>query len=168
MASIKWCCGQKEGIKLVEENDNLANSYLKMAENAIGTMNREKEYNLSFAISACYYSMYYSLYAIMMKIGVKCEIHSCSLEFMDYFFRDFYSEEDIKIIKKAFNLRNIAQYYPDRILDKKESDFIIYNAPLFFNKSKEIMERINENDIKEIRGKISEIFNSLNLRKNKR
>jgi len=82
MASIKWCCKQKDGIRLIEPNDNLAESYMKMAEEAPGTMNREKNYNLNFAISACYYSMYYSLYSILMKIGVKCEIHSCTLEFI--------------------------------------------------------------------------------------
>ncbi len=157
MVSIGWCCKQKDGIKLVESNDNLALSYLKMAENALGTMNRERGYNLTFAISACYYSMYYSLYAILMKIGIKCEIHSCSLEFMKFALSDFYSKEDIKIINKAFDLRNIAQYYVDRVIKKEDSDFIIIKAPLFVNKSKEILAKINENDVKSVR----EIIKSL-------
>ena len=58
MVSIRWCYKKKEGIKLIDPNDNLSNSYLKMAENALGTMNRERPHNLMFAISACYYSMY--------------------------------------------------------------------------------------------------------------
>ena len=45
MASLKWCCKQKDGIKLVEPNDNLAKGYLKMAEKSLGTMSREKKYN---------------------------------------------------------------------------------------------------------------------------
>jgi len=75
MVSLKWCCRQKEGMKLIDPNDNLAQGYLKMAENALGTMNREKKYNLMFAISACYYSMYYSLYSVCMKksICIICE-----------------------------------------------------------------------------------------------
>ena len=133
MVSLKWCFKQKDGIKVVESNDNLSQSYIKMAENAIGTMNREKEYNLQFAISACYYSMYYSLYAILMKIGIKCEIHSCTLEFMEKFLNGFYSVEDIKIIKKAFNLRITAQYYADKIIDKGDVNEITEKAPLFFN-----------------------------------
>ncbi len=55
MVSIKWCCRQKEGIKLIESNDNLSQGYLKMAENSLGTMNREKRYNLMFSISAWVY-----------------------------------------------------------------------------------------------------------------
>ena len=155
MVSLKWCCKQKEGIKLIEPNDNLAQGYLKMAENSLGTMNRERKYNLMFAISACYYSMYYSLYAVCMKIGLKCEIHSCTLEFMKKFLTEFYSGEDVKIIKKAFDARNIAQYYVDKIVLKEDSDYIIEKALLFFNKSKEILVRINENDIEELRRNIT-------------
>ncbi|MBS3085544.1 HEPN domain-containing protein [Candidatus Pacearchaeota archaeon] len=154
MVSLKWCFKQKDGIKVVESNDNLSQSYIKMAENAIGTMNREKEYNLQFAISACYYSMYYSLYAILMKIGIKCEIHSCTLEFMEKFLNGFYSVEDIKIIKKAFNLRITAQYYADKIIDKGDVNEITEKAPLFFNKSKKSLSKINEEDIKDIKNKI--------------
>ena len=129
-----------------------------MAESALGTMNREKEFNSLFAISACYYSMYYSLYAILMKIGVKCEIHSCTLELMKFALPEFYSEEDIKTIKKAFDIRNIAQYYADRVIEKTASDYIILQAPIFINKSKEIIARVNETDIKNIRNKISQIM----------
>lgn len=157
MVSLKWCCGQKDGIKIINANDNLAKGYLKMAESSLGTMNREREYNLNFAISACYYSMYYSLYAVCMKLGIKCEIHSCTIEFMKKILTKYYSEEDIKIIKKAFDARDIAQYHVDKIVLKEDSDYIMEKAPLFFNKSKEILAEINEENIKEIRKIISEI-----------
>ncbi len=81
MVRLKWCCQQKNGIELIEPNENLTKGYLEMANNSIGTMNRERKYNLMFSISACYYSMYYSLYAVLMRIGIKCEIHSCTIEF---------------------------------------------------------------------------------------
>jgi len=157
MVSLNWCCKQKDGINLVDPNDNLAQGYLKMAENSLGTMNREKQYNLMFAISACYYSMYYSLYAICMKLGVKCEIHSCTLEFMKKCLDEFYSIENVKAIKNAFDARNTVQYYVDRIVPKEDVDFIISNAPLFFNKSKEILSEINEKNIEEIRKSINKI-----------
>src|SRR3989338_842833 len=151
MVSLRWCCKQKDGLKLIEPRDNLSISYMKMAENALVTMNRERNYNLTFAISACYYSMYYSLYSILMKLGIKCEIHSCSLEFMKEILTEFYTKEDIKIISKAFDLRNIAQYYVDKIIDTKESDMIMSKAPLFVNTSKDVLSKINESDVKKIR-----------------
>lgn len=153
--NIEWCCKQKSGIKLIEPNDNLTIGYLKMAEDALETMNREKNYSLRFSISACYYCMYYSLYSILMKLGIKCEIHSCTLKFMEEFLEDFYSKEEMKIINLAFNCRNTVQYYVDKVVEKKDSDYIILQAPLFFAKSKEILARINELDIKEIRKKFS-------------
>lgn len=158
MVSLKWCCRQKDGIKLIEKSDNLSLSYMKMAENSLGTMNRERKYNLTFAISACYYSMYYSLYAVLMKIGIKCEIHSCTLELMKKSLENFYTDEDINLISKAFDLRNIAQYYVDEVIDDKESDFIINKAPLFVNVSKDILGRINETDIKKIRDLLIEFI----------
>ena len=158
MVSLKWCCGQKSGIKLIEPNDNLSLSYMKMAEGALGTMNREKEHNLTFAISACYYSMYYSLYSILMKIGVKCEIHSCTLEFMKKLLSNYYTGEDMKTISKSFDLREIAQYPVGEIADTKESGFIMAKAPFFVNKSKEIITRINENDINRLRKTLGEFI----------
>ena len=154
--SIKWCCNQKSGIKIDSPNDNLAQSYMSMAENAIGTMNREKSLNLQFSISACYYSMYYSLYAVLMKIGIKSEIHQCTIEFMKQFLKGFYSEEDVKTIKKAFDVRDTAQYYADRMIDKNDIDFIIARAPLFINKSKSVLAKINEKDINRINAELEE------------
>jgi uncharacterized protein (UPF0332 family) len=156
--NIKWCCKHKDGIKLIKPNDNLAIGYLKMAEDALGTMNREKNYSLRFSVSACYYCMYYSLYSILMKFGVKCEIHSCTLKFMEEFLQDFYSKEEMRTINLAFNCRNIIQYYVDRVVERKDSDYIILQAPLFCVKSKEILARINELDIKRIREKLSKIL----------
>jgi len=158
MVSIKWCCRQKEGIRLVDPSENLSESYIKMSENALGTMNRERKYNLAFSISACYYSMYYSLYSVLMKLGVKCEIHSCTLKFMEEFLKDFYTKEEIKTLSKAFDLRTIAQYYVDKVLNTKDVDFIIAQAPLFVNSSKRILSEINEKDVERTRKRIQELM----------
>ena len=122
-----------------------------MAEDSLGTMNRERNYNLVFAISACYYSMYYSLYAVLMRIGVKCEIHQCTIEFMKNCLASSYEEKDVRLIMKAFDLRNTAQYYADKVLDEKETDFIIENALSFFEKSRGVLMKMNEHEINTIR-----------------
>lgn len=158
MVTLKWCCRQDSGIKLIEPNDNLAQGYLKMAEDSLGTMNRERSYQSLFAISACYYSMYYSLYAVLMKIGIKCEIHSCTLEFMKQLLKNQYSTEDINTINKAFDSRDIAQYRADKIVSKENSDYIMAQAPLFLGKSKEIISKLNESDIEKIRNNIKVII----------
>jgi len=158
MVSLKWCCKKKSGIKLVEPSDNLSLSYIKTAENSLGTMNRERKNNLTFAVSACYYSMYYSLYSILTKIGIKCEIHSCTLEFMRKLLTEFYTKDDMKIISKAFDLREIAQYHIEKVIDVKEADFIMNKAPFFVNTSKEILSKMNDNDIKKLRDILKELI----------
>ena len=158
--NLKWCCNKKEGIRLIEPNDNLSLGYIQMAENAIGTMNREKSLNMQFAISACYYSMYYSLYSILMKIGVKCEIHTCTLELMKKLLSDFYSAEDYKIISKAFDARNTSQYYVNKIVAKEDTDFIFSKTQYFLNKSQDILSKLNEKDILKIRKQIDGVIKS--------
>ncbi len=155
MVDIEWCCKQKAGIKLGEPTDNVASGYVNLAENSLGTMNREKEHNIVFSVSACYYAMYYSLYAILSKIGIKCEIHSCSIELMDFF---DYDSEDKNLLEKSFGIRNTLQYYVDKIIDEKEIDFIIDKSSAFVAKSREILENLNEEDIDAIRNKIKEII----------
>lgn len=155
--NLKWCCSKKEGINLIGPNENLSLGYIQMAENAIGTMTREKNLNMQFAISACYYSMYYSLCSVLMKIGIKCEIHACTLELMKKLLSGFYSNENYKIISKAFDVRQTSQYYVDRIIAKEDINFIFSKAQYFLSKSKEILLKINEKDILEIRKQIGEV-----------
>jgi len=130
MDKIKWCLKQKGGLKLVESSQRLAFGYLKMAEDSLGTMNREKDKNLIFSVSAGYYTTYYSLYGILMKCGVKCEIHSCSIEFAKQFLREYYSQEDFDLI---------------RIWNK---------AYDFFVKTREILVKLDSRKIKEVRNKL--------------
>ena len=110
-------------------------------------------------VGTCFfdYSMYYSLYAVLRKVGVKCEIHSCTLEFMKFALSNFYSQEDIKIIKKAFDARGIAQYYVDKIVSKEDSDFIMEKAPYFISESKEVLSKINQKDTEIIRKIVEEV-----------
>jgi len=152
MVEIKWCLGVKNGLELVEINLNMSESYLKMASESL-----EELRNVSSKIwtaSTAYYTMYYSLYALMMKIGVKCEIHNCSIEFMNKFLMDFYDDEDADAIKSGFRIRNDLQYYPGKLVREEELDNLKKDSMNFFVKTKEIISKISENEIKKIRGEI--------------
>lgn len=77
---IQWCIQQKRGIELIEPSENLAKAYLQKAEKALASMKANKG-NTEWEISSGYYAMYFSVYAILMRLGVKSEIHSCTIEF---------------------------------------------------------------------------------------
>ncbi|MFW6311958.1 MAG: hypothetical protein ACOC1K_06965 [Nanoarchaeota archaeon] len=154
MDKIDWCFKKEKGIRLAESNQNLVKGYLKMAEDSIGTMQREKDKNIVFSVSAGYYAVYYSLYAVMQKVGIKCEIHSCSIEFMKIYLNDFYSEKDNDIVEIAFSTRNILQYYVETSVNKEDIKYVLDNAYDFFVKSRGIISILNENKINDIRKRL--------------
>ncbi len=81
MVTIKWCMEHRDGIRIIEPDEKRADSYIKMAEESIYSL-RGVEKSSIWTATMTYYIFYYSLYSLMMRIGIKCEIHSCSLEFM--------------------------------------------------------------------------------------
>jgi uncharacterized protein (UPF0332 family) len=154
MSKIKWCLKQKCGIKFVEPNKNLSESYLSMAKESLDAMSREKGKSKIFSVSAAYYSLYYSLYSIMQKIGIKCEIHSCSIDFMKNFLMEFYNSKDIELIESAFRARNDLQYYVNRDVSLDNLSYIFDNSYDFFVKSRKIVSLLSESKINKIRGEL--------------
>ena len=74
---INWCKSKKKGIKLINPNDNLAQEYYENAEETLRVLNKTKETGSNMWLSAqTYYTMYFAAYSLLMKIGVKSEIHS--------------------------------------------------------------------------------------------
>lgn len=153
MDKLKWCKKQNAGIKIIDPNDNLCEEYLKKAENALRAI-RSLEDNIEWQISSAYYAMYFSLYAILMKIGIKCEIHSCTLEIMKRVLLDYFTKEDILLLEKSLTARIDVQYYVDRVVDSEIKNKMIHEASLFHLKCEEIISRINQKEINKIRDKL--------------
>ena len=151
---MKWCLNKKDGIEFVEPNQNRASSYINMAQESIKELDNVKSSIWKATIT--YYGFYYSLYALMMRIGVKCEIHSCSLEFMKQLLGDFYSDKDIEMINKAFSARIDLQYYANRSVDAKAIEQAKSYCRGFFIKTNDIMADILDSQIKSIRNKLKE------------
>lgn len=151
MVSIKWCLNQKNGLELVEPNGVMADSYINMAGESVNVLSGVESSRI-WTATAAYYIFYYSLYSVMMGLGVKCEIHSCSIEFMKSFLTEFYNNKDIEMMQKAFSARIDLQYYSNRPVDAKIIDEIKKYSIRFFIKTKDILSNITEKQIKGIRG----------------
>jgi uncharacterized protein (UPF0332 family) len=154
MVSIEWCLKQKNGIELVAPNENVSESYLSMAEESINVLSKVGESNIWTATTS-YYIYYYSLYALMQHIGVKCEIHSCSIEFMKECLNDFYTSDEINDFESAFISRIDLQYYANRPVDKKIIEKSRKNCKLFFIKTKSILSTLREEQIRKIRNSLT-------------
>ena len=151
MDKIKWCAGKKEGLSLIEPNSNLANAYIKKAEEALESMwvNIIKDWKISTA----YYTIYFSLYSVLMKLGVKCEIHSCTIEFAKRFLEEYFEESELDFAEDSLKARVDSQYYIDRTVPDEQYNKIIQKAPEFLVKCKSVMIKLNEKRVHEIRDK---------------
>lgn len=140
---IRWCCKQKRGIELIEINPHLSESYIKEADETLENVFPAKG---KWKTITAYYACYNALYSIMMRCGVKCEIHDCSLELMELFdFRSFERE----YLRKLKDDRIQAQYYLKNILlgdESKVKEFVL--------KCKTLLNGLDSDKIEKIRIKI--------------
>ena len=155
MDKIKQCLKVKNGLELIEPNEDLTKAYLKKAEDALRTAATLKD-NKNWDISSSYYTMYFSLYAILMKIGVKCEIHSCTINFMQRFLNKYFTNEEIDFIEKSQKARIDAQYYSDKNISDELYKRMTNNTSLFLAKTKKIVNNLTEQEIENIRNRIKE------------
>ena len=156
MNKINWCLNIKNGIEIVEPNENLAEAYIKKAEDSLRAAVALKN-NKDWEISSSYYTMYFSLYAILMKIGIKCGIHVCTIEFMKFYLKDYFLKEDGDLITKSMKARIDTQYYSDRNLSASFYNEIVKKAPMFLIKCKEVLQKINPAKINNIREEIEKL-----------
>lgn len=152
MDKIEWCLKAKNGIELVEPNSNLAEAYLKKAEDSLETMRLAK--SRDWKISTAYYTIYFSIYAILMRIGVKCEIHSCTIEFMKRFLSDDFDSQEQRFIEGSMKARIDAQYFINRDVPDELYDDLIKKAPWFLVKCKGVVIRMDERKRNKIRQEI--------------
>ena len=106
-------------------------------------------------ISTAYYTFYFSLYSILTKIGVKCEIHSCTLEFTKRFLKDYFTKEEVEFVEDSLKARIDSQYYIERTVPDEQYDKMVKRAPEFFVKCKFVLIKLNEKKINEIREKLN-------------
>ena len=144
MADIKWCLGQSKGIKLIEPTDHLSQEYIKEAENTLDDMLNNKG---KWKIIMAYYACYNALYSILMKVGIKCEIHDCSIELMNEI--EGFGNKDYEFMIALKEDRIQVQYYlKDKVLeeDSRVKSFIL--------KCKTLLTDI---DIDTVRNKLKEV-----------
>ena len=127
----------------MEPNDNLAKAYLEKSEESLAVV-IDIKHSKSWRISASYYAMYFSLYAVMMKIGVKCEVHACTIEFMKRFLGHYFSKEECKLLEDSMEARVDAQYYVDRPVSERQYQSMVQTAPGFSAKCRKVALELND------------------------
>ena len=149
---LRWCFGKKE-VKLIEPNENLASEYLKSAEETLLVLKDIKGKSNMWLATTKYYTEYFAVYALLMKIGIKSEIHDCTIEIAKFLEKQGIIEKGIeKMLENDKRLRIDNQYY----LRNKEVSINYNNLRDLILKIKEIINTITNEKIEEIRRKIIE------------
>lgn len=127
---LKWCCKQSAGLKIEIPNENLAKEYLESAEETLSVLQNITGKSNMWLATTKYYCEYFSIYALLKRIGLKCEIHDCTIEIAKLL-------EEMKIIPEDYSkklendkdLRIENQYYlknkPVNIDVRELSEFIL-------------------------------------------
>ena len=138
---IKWCLKQTKGIRLSEPNESISEDYIK---ESMSDFDMIEKVNAKWKTVTAYYSCYNSVYAILVKIGIKCEIHDCTIALMEML---GFNNEEIKFLDSLKKERVEVQYYL-----RSSSLSIDKNKVLeFLNKCKEIIRDMNDDKINAIR-----------------
>jgi uncharacterized protein (UPF0332 family) len=143
MTKLAWCLKEKKGIELIEPNENLSNQYLKEAKQ---TLLRVQENKDKWDIIMGYYACYNALYSLLMKAGIKCEIHDCTIELIKLI--DGFDNADYLFLSDLKELRTQVQYYL-----KEEVLKDVSKIKGFVMKCGESREQL---DVNKLRGRVNE------------
>ncbi|MBR9692703.1 hypothetical protein GOV07_02095 [Candidatus Woesearchaeota archaeon] len=80
MASLKWCKKQQKGLKRITPSAQLAEAYLTSAKETVIVLKEITDSNMWKATTQ-YYALYFIVYAMLMHLGIKSEIHECTIIF---------------------------------------------------------------------------------------
>ncbi len=143
---INWCLQQKKGIELIEPKQHLSEAYMNEAdetlENVFTTTGKWK-------VITAYYACYNAVYALLMKAGIKSEIHDCTIALMGLF---GFESSEIEFIQKLKKDRIDTQYYlKEKVLENEDL------IKEFVQKSKLLLNNLNTQKTEEIREEIMKI-----------
>src|SRR3972149_10697224 len=119
---LTWCFKQKRGIHITEPNINLTKAYLKKATSALNTMTATLQINeADWIATTAYYARYFELYALLMKIGVKTEIHDCTINIAQLLANHgILRQKLVDEVAEAKQTRIDAQYYVATEISQKQ------------------------------------------------
>jgi len=128
---ISWCKQKKGGIKLIQPNENLSEEYMQNAEESMKVLRAVSTTKSNMWIATTkYYMEYFAIYALLMKLGIKCEIHECTLELVIFLEKEtIVKQGTYALLVEDKELRIDNQYYlknkPVHIDFDELADFLI-------------------------------------------
>jgi uncharacterized protein (UPF0332 family) len=169
MQDIKWCTKISDGIKIIEPNINISNSFLEQARKSLaGAYVDFIEEDLIWATVKLYYAEYYSVYSFLQRIGIKCENHSCSILLAKTLLESTKNKNDDSRNIPITDLDTINEHRKNRIDSqyylktgkKEEIEKMLRIAKIIYSEFDLFLLNISEKDITIYRKKFAELINN--------
>ncbi len=144
MDKIKWCL--EKGMKLIEPNEKLAREYFTKARRSLLMLNKNTPDE--WKVISAYYAMYDASTGLLEKIGVRSEIHSCTIEVLKLLL------PEADILENAKEARIDCQYKIVKPEKLKEYLKIVSKANKFVNTCTHLALSMTDKDIEQIRHQI--------------
>jgi uncharacterized protein (UPF0332 family) len=107
---LRWCFKQSKGIQLSTPSEDLVRAYLTKSRTALKSMDVNVREGIDeWAIDTGYYAKYYVVYALFQRLGIKSEIHDCTIALFEYLFDDYISPELVREFRRSKEDRIEAQ-----------------------------------------------------------
>jgi len=128
-------------------------AYLQKSRNALKSMEVNAKSGITeWAVSASYYAKYFAVYALLSKIGVKCEIHDCTIALFSYLFVDSVSSQVIQELKQSKEDRIEMQYYTREI--KVDLEELMNQTKNFVLEMERIIDGLNSEIITSLQNRL--------------
>ena len=153
---LNWCLKQRKGIRLTTPSDNLVKAYLQKSKNALKSMEINAQAGLGeWAVSACYYAEYFAVYALFCKLGVKSEIHDCTITLFEYLFNDSIPAEIIEELRISKSNRVETQYYTQEIT--VDLNQVLSQAKWFVLEIEKKLDSLDSERVEQLQNKLKQI-----------
>lgn len=158
---ISWCLKQKRGISLEDENNSLCAVYVKKTKSSLNMLDSALEKNeFDWISTTAYYARYFICYALLQKIGIKSEIHDCTISLIDVLFvqNNLLTKNIYEELVLAKDLMAQMQYYVTETFDVEKLKSDCQKAKLFVLEVEEYIESVSSNDADSVRNKVKEMM----------
>ena len=151
--NLAWCLRQKRGIRIIEPNSNLTKAYLKKSISALNTMTAALKINeTDWILTTAYYARYFALYALLMKIGIKSEIHDCTVSLATLLSQKGILAPDLaEDLAQSKDMRVDTQYYDIQQADHRVIQRNVQGARSFVLEVEKVIEEITAEQINDVR-----------------
>jgi len=152
---------QRKGIRIIEPNPNLTEQYLRKAISALNTMNAALQIReTDWILATAYYARYFALYALLMKLGIKSEIHDCSIAIARLLAKNkILTQNLVTDIAQAKQTKIDTQYYITKEITQREIRKNVESTRKFVLEIQKSMENITIEQINSIRSKLRSFGN---------